>query len=48
MRYAIFGDGNKKPLINKLKEHNFVNDEENPEICFSLGGDGTVLRAIHK
>src|SRR5690606_38400613 len=41
MKYAIFG-----------KVHNveipFTRDDENPDIVFSFGGDGTMLGAIHK
>ena len=42
MRYSIFRE---KDLLDKS---NHVYDDENPEIVFSVGGDGTILRAIGK
>lgn len=41
MKYAIFG---KVQNINIPYEF----DDENPDIVFSFGGDGTMLGAIHK
>ena len=37
----------KGELIDILMENGFEIDEDNPEIVFSLGGDGTFLRTIH-
>lgn len=37
----------KNELIQKLVAKNFIIDPENPDIVFTLGGDGTVLKAIH-
>jgi len=53
MKYAIFTfESNRNTKIkleleNRLKEIDFINDIENPDIVFTIGGDGTVLRAIH-
>lgn len=44
MKYALFG---KYDLELKLKIP-YIYDEESPDIVFSLGGDGTMLGAIHK
>jgi len=37
----------KQELQEKLIEKNFMLDDFNPELVFTIGGDGTVLRAIH-
>ena len=37
----------KQYAINKLKEH-FIIEEDNPDLCISIGGDGTLLKAINK
>ena len=37
----------KKELNKRLIEAGFVCDEKNPAVVFTIGGDGTVLRAIH-
>lgn len=34
-------------LINKLNGINMTLDEDNPYIIFTIGGDGTVLHAVH-
>jgi NAD+ kinase len=53
MRYCIRYKKDKtavetvKKLILKLEEHHFVLDEKVPEIVFSVGGDGTFLKAVH-
>ena len=43
MRYTAYG--NEQIKINNKE---FVYDDINPEVVFSFGGDGTMLRAIHK
>lgn len=37
----------KERIINSLN-NDFVYDENEPDIVFSVGGDGTFLKAIHK
>lgn len=41
MKYAIFGKVHDIAIP-------FIRDDENPDIVFSFGGDGTMLGAIHK
>lgn len=41
---AIIADNIKNKLINKGMEYN----DENPELVICIGGDGTILYAIHK
>lgn len=49
MRYSIFGENDYKKTIKKLLEaSDHIYDDENPEFVFSVGGDGTILRAIKK
>ncbi len=54
MRYFIFSKNDnrsleiKKILADSLLKLEFEEDESNPEIVFTIGGDGTILRAIHK
>lgn len=49
MRYSIFGENDYKQTISQLlNASNHIYDDENPEIVFSVGGDGTILRAIKK
>lgn len=49
MRFTIYGEhAYKLTLADKLLKRGFVRDDENPQYCFSIGGDGTILRAIHK
>ncbi|GAA3329556.1 hypothetical protein GCM10020331_078100 [Ectobacillus funiculus] len=31
-----------------LQDFEFVNDEQEPEIVISVGGDGTLLQAFHR
>lgn len=53
MKYAIFKKSDKdvsaalNELLKECNEHGFTLDEENPEIVFVLGGDGTFLKAVH-
>ena len=37
----------KEQLELKLKEAHIELDHENPEIVLTIGGDGTVLHAVH-
>ena len=53
MKYAIFKKTDKdvsgvvNSLIKECAHHNLSFDEENPDIVFVLGGDGTFLKAVH-
>lgn len=38
----------KMKLIHELTSQDWVVDEKNPELVFTVGGDGTFLHAIHK
>ena len=35
-------------FVDKLKELPFVRDDEHPELVFTIGGDGTMLKAVHR
>ena len=35
-------------LISKISEHGFDFDQENPDVVIFVGGDGTLLRAVHE
>jgi NAD+ kinase len=49
MRYTIFGQNSYRDELSlKLDSAGHTLDDENPDFIFSIGGDGTVLRAIHK
>lgn len=54
MKFAISNrdDDNSRNIFRKIKEllenENWIYDEENPNIVICIGGDGTILRAIHK
>ncbi|MCL1989942.1 MAG: NAD kinase [Defluviitaleaceae bacterium] len=37
----------KQKLEQKLMKENFMVDPHDPDLVFTIGGDGTVLRAIH-
>jgi len=37
----------KEKLVQQLTQNNFMNDPDDPDLVFTIGGDGTVLRAIH-
>ena len=41
MKYAVFGTKQNVDIP-------FIKDDDNPDIVFSFGGDGTMLGAIHK
>lgn len=53
MKFSIFTYDSKrnncikKELHQKLSKKNFILNPQNPDIVFTIGGDGTVLRAIH-
>lgn len=38
----------RNQFIEELEQNGFVYDETNPEIVICVGGDGTILRAIHE
>ncbi|MFA6627178.1 MAG: NAD kinase [Bacilli bacterium] len=45
MKYTFFGDEeHQKTILPLLKNHEY--NEDNPDFVFSLGGDGTILRAV--
>ena len=52
MRYTILTKGDSKSnalkhkMINYMKDFQMVEDNENPEIVISVGGDGTLLQAF--
>ena len=35
-------------LISKISEHGFDFDQDNPDVVIFVGGDGTLLRAVHE
>ena len=53
MKFAIFTKSDKdvskevEQLLAKCKKYNFTEDENNPDLVFVLGGDGTFLKAVH-
>ncbi|KRK32741.1 NAD kinase [Loigolactobacillus bifermentans] len=53
MRIAVFNNPGDKSttvatdLIQKLKQNQFVIDNDDPEIVITVGGDGTLLAAFH-
>lgn len=48
MRYTIFSNGNINFDESIFLKKGFVKDDVNPNVVFSFGGDGTMLKAIHK
>ena len=49
MRYSIFGENDYRKTIKQLlDESGHIYDDLDPEFVFSVGGDGTILRAIKK
>ena len=52
MKIAIFKRKENKEIVELLmseaKKYRYSFDEENPDIVFCVGGDGTFLRAVHK
>lgn len=53
MKAAIYANNRensqevKKQLESKLQQANIELDEQQPEVVFTIGGDGTVLHAVH-
>lgn len=53
MKIAVFVNKNKladdidKLIIKEALAYGFVIDDENPDVVFFVGGDGTFLRAVH-
>ena len=41
-------DSLSKKIADKIRKSIDVIDDENPKVVISIGGDGTILRAIHK
>ena len=35
-------------IIAEANKHHFEIDNNHPDVVFSIGGDGTFLRAVHK
>lgn len=52
MKIGIYFKKENVEIINLIKEeakkHHFEIDNEHPDVVFSIGGDGTFLRAVHK
>lgn len=49
MRYVIEGSFKNQSAIERiLRENGHILDAYNPQFVFSIGGDGTILRTIHK
>lgn len=49
MIYAVYGEHEFKEVVaKKLAAKGHLRNDENPEFVFSIGGDGTILRAIKK
>lgn len=52
MKYAIFSKKNTKEAIDVIEylKNTIIHeyDEENPDIVITVGGDGTILRAVQK
>ena len=38
----------EKDLIKKMEDEGHILDEINPEVVFSIGGDGTFLKVVNK
>ena len=49
MIYGLFGEHEFTKEVNEiLEKRGHIRDDENPEFVFSIGGDGTILKAIKK
>ena len=54
MRYTILSKGDSKSnalkhkMISHMKDFHMTQNDENPEIVISVGGDGTLLQAFHQ
>ena len=38
----------EKDLIKKMEEEGHIFDEINPDVVFSIGGDGTFLKVVNR
>lgn len=53
MKYALFNRRDEQSLVTKssfyklAEKYNLIEDEENPDLIISIGGDGTMLEAFH-
>lgn len=53
MKFGIFRKSDKdvsgaiNNILKVCETHGFIYDNENPDIVFVLGGDGTFLKAVH-
>lgn len=51
MKIGIFYKKENPQIVNKIKEeidkYSYALDNDNPDVVFSIGGDGTFLRAVH-
>lgn len=52
MKIGIFYKRENPQIINLIKaeadKYGFVFDNDNPDVVFSIGGDGTFLKTVHK
>lgn len=46
--YRINKENTQIPILVEKLKNNFEYDDENPELLFVFGGDGTMLRAVHE
>ena len=52
MKIGIFYKTEKKKIVYQItklcEENGFILDNDNPDVVFTIGGDGTFLRAVHR
>ena len=52
MKIAIYSKENNTQIVELIKaesnKYGFSFDDKNPDVVFSVGGDGTFLRAVHE
>ena len=48
LKREVIDDDFEAKTISLIKSKGHVYDNENPEFVFSVGGDGTFLKAVHK
>ena len=52
MKIGIFYKKENPEIIGLIKseasKYNFIFDNDNPDVVFSIGGDGTFLKSVHK
>ena len=52
MKIAIYSKQNDSQIVELIKleanKYGFSFDNKNPDVVFSVGGDGTFLRAVHE